>query len=549
MMNMLGPKLTNAVVPVDKAEATKLEQFWDDDVHQQTIHKTILTYMMANGIELIPRRGSDSGYLKGHKLISEEKHEPCLRELVAEWHKFGYGAVAYPSEPDPRPVFGGRMIRYPVVVPRVFYELHIETTISFRRRYLVYDLRNITVDNRNMMKPSEDIDIFFMPGHEPDPQTGKHRSLASILFLNGYQKLLLDRYFLISTEMQAQPFMAIENQPDAGGSVELASLTLPSAEAVTGMATPAQKDIAVVQYAQTSAGYGGMDGILIPLDPLEHRTPLEPDPFERNKRRKLMHSSAKKNAHVVNRGFIMARKQPPGAIPQKTIIETEGIERANKFALYQVPEGLAFPTTTNAKSVNHIDKDEFQRFSRTLIGYKKLGVTTDTLMWCRSLDTATLDFEVDIGIPPNATPMQIMAYISGNVIQEDYGNSLLLDSSCIPQHRLFKGKNSNARPLPNASENTVEEMIRARVENIDADSAKKKAEAKAIKAEADGDDNQTEVIKMQMELEEKKAECQIRVIEAKMKELEHATVEKEKQAKSQIEINKSVKIQPKSSAK
>ncbi len=555
------------VVAVDNHEAISLEDLFTDDIHIQTVYRTIVSYLFGTGFVLKLKKSNridDSPYNKGIGKLIKEKWEPFSKAALAHLMTFGYVVYRLVTHYDPDPLFDGQPIIYPVVVQRHHYDIRIITGADFSIRYLLYSKKRFL---QNALEPDPHLRIFF--NAEPNTVNGMHKSIVATLSTSAYRKALLDRFFLTAVEQRSRPPVIVARDTEAGRNVEQPYLQMSSIESIVPALGGAPNE--TVQFSGSAAS-----AVLRPLndpnadngDPITGMGPYamiydteNAQAFNRKRRRVELIQSINNNVHVLGNGYMVSAKQPDLADPQKTIIEYSMMSRDETFALCQVPVGLAYPNSSaTSKASTHIDDSELQRFARTLIEWQRIQLTLFRLSYSEAFEIAELDIDVDLPLIPNAKPTQILTFMNQNVIEDEYAKSLLLDITGIPRSKLFKGSNANDRPPIGGNENMTDPLIKQKIGVMKSEENERNAKAEQIRAEIKGENGDKELEEAKMKLEDKKLECALRKIEAEIhkaevmaqiaeKSLKVQTEAKKQQDASQVKVNKSVKVQPKSTKK
>ncbi len=512
---------------VSTHEATILDEFSQSDVYQLSAVRLLQSFLFGRGLVVKPSKEVEQNEEALDYMVSEY-WGPFLKEVVVNWLKFGY--CVWTKVQKKEKIKGGKAIVFeiPVVVPRSLYVMRIITTKTFER---LYEVRSMRI-NPTMDLPDASLQLCFMVGHEPDQQTGVHRSVAAALYYPYMRLVHMQKITMQAFHQRAHPPIVLEEVVDK--QKELPDTRINFAESMFPRAKGAEGDGKLPPYemlAQAKTQALAERGNILELgaEPRSGRyyTDLEDEKEMHNakKQRFVYTQTTEDNVFFVPAGWKVSTSRLDLPEPIADIIKEEEIYRDKVYAIYNIPVALSYAVISsrsgNASSM-HIDDGDKQRLNHTLRDIQRRVVQVGKEVYAYIFDDNTGNAYVDLPLVPNASPSQILTFMDQSIIGTDTGKETLADLAGIAPDKVLYGENVITRPPIGGNENSTSLFMDVRAQNIMADTKLKLANAKKSRAEAEvvgeeeaGVDTEGEMkmLDKELELEEKKHEAKIEEME------------------------------------
>ncbi len=540
---------------VSMEEALKLESMFRQDVFNQAAFKVIIDNLIGGGIQIFP---ADSG-----KVITEEfqflikEYWPTFTiDMLAHLFCFGYAVRANVLNREATTISDSskQPIYIPKCIHRRLYNLVIKRMKDFST---VYEIRRIDSVADPDPQPV-DMHLVIMKGYAPDEFTGEHKSICSKLWWDYKILMGIERSFVSFVQQRAHPPVVIEVQEqkhvnttsEMNSTATYVETILPhlNNENEATALTEKQAENVIANARMESSPLPQGSYLRLRLDLMEEGHLLNKNILGYAKPHTI-----EDNIHPLPEGYTMSSRQPE--LPDFPIDFMQLCDRFRDktFSLYGIPPARAFPTLTSSSGNSttiKLDDNDLQRMNQTMriIRDMALGFLEESYVDIYKVDR--VDIKMKFPLYPNATLMQLFTAIDQNMIEERYGHEIAIQIMGLPEDAYFEGENEHKRPRVNGNENTVTEMIEARIRNINADSKARLADAEKKEAEAEvvgepeGEVNaemvegEKELIDKQIELEETKLEAAIAKVEMQMKLLKEQVKANRSNASSQVKVQK-----------
>lgn len=485
-------------VKVSSDEAAKLKGCYYNDTYQRLCFKETSNFLFGRGLRVTKISSKSEEPTDTLQAIINKQWTPFAKEVLLD--KFIYGYSVYSISTVETLILtkkSSKKMKIPVRVDRSHYDLIIHTNHDYTITYEIVKKhmfgtqqqynQSLEQDNEIQTQP---LYITFMTGHSPDQLTGEHRSYVSEIYPEYIKKNMMEDWNYRAIQQISHPPILIQRD------MEMLEKYNPASTIVNDyvVATNRGEIIKNPNILKTSAPLN----IISELQSIEVSTQTKPPRGEldlmseeyttNGKRRMLTHShTPEDNIHYIPIGYKMATPQPqlPGEIKDFHIL----IEKYRElvFATYQIPLALVFPLISGKSSSDkgvHLDDNDKQRFTRTLRDRQEDIIKLMAHIYMLIFNISELDVNIDLPLVANATLSQLFNLVDQDVIQSVHGKELILDATGIDLTLLFEGKNNLTRPRIGGNENTIDKMIKARVDNIIADTELKEAQVKQTLSQA-----------------------------------------------------------------
>lgn len=335
----------------------------------------------------------------------------------------------------------------PIVLDRDTYDITVIRNDKNQPEYKIYT-------GGDKVHARDDLYILFSPNREPNAATGTHRSIISKLLPLYRDHQDLKRDYKAATKNLCEGRYLIEEE--------------------TGLkdATPNTLDSLHFDYIQRKT--------------IDVPNKVHENPYVNSSKNDLDDPSKNDSRFVyIPPGYKLSASGNQKPEPPKEFLLLCDKYRGDVYAQLQIPDTLVY-SQINSKlgTSSNVDlgDDNAQKLSRAIqhhqtILYKALKDIYEIIFG----NSLGIEFRLDVYNPINMYTAALLEDL--DFISREESQKLILQSCAMPTNKMFTGKNPHHRPRPGqGSENQVDSMITARVNNINAESVKFKADVQVSEA-------------------------------------------------------------------
>lgn len=469
-MSFLLPRIginDNNVI-VSRSEALDFLDYFDNCEVVQAVYNQVDTNLFLNGLSIVTNKKEEMNPVFMESFRGE--WTPFAREAHEHLFALGYCVVKIDNE-----VYEADGKNYqspsPILQHRDTYDLEIRTGKNGKPEYIV------RMDNHppDQIEPDPNIMIFVMPKRAPDSKTGKHKCLLRPL-LPLYKNIrLLQMYNDMALQQRAHPPVFVEKENSAADTTN----------------QPFIKNLYDIKNNVRLRQHEMAPSEIVELPKKKPRLQSQWESINKyyDKRIDFFTQSHEDNMVPIPQGFTLCSGGAPVAEPPVDMLPATDAYRDRVFALLGIPVTTAFVqlnSKNGASSAIDVDDADGAKLNKSLRGFQELVTHMLTEIFYRVFPSKERKFKIRIMIYSPLSITQALTLDNMNIISRKMTKRLAIQRTGLDEEDMFDGKNEHDRPAPGQNENMTDEMIRARVENIDAETKKHLADSKVKSAEATG---------------------------------------------------------------
>jgi len=545
-MAFLQSHLDVLEVTVREDEVRKIQAAVKHDCTHKICQDIILRSLFARGITV--KHEQEGIDIKGNDLnfFFTKKFEPFLRQAMQEMFWYGIGAGTFITEKDP--LFDEeKPIQYPVVVHRNLVELKAYTDrATFKTTWGAFPK---TKQRSAADGPDPSIFIFHMPDCSPDITTGSHNSIVAKGLKHSEFIAQLFESMVAATKQRAHPPVMVQKNMDAERLSTNVGLLNYADSAILGMEgskvgentyKAIENQMQITELTQAKRPH---DSAM--------NDPYMGDAHGEDRPPKKMYQTPADNVVFVPDNYEIARAQAPMPEVQPDLLLYESNKREDTAALYGVPASFILSGAKNHSKMsnNNIDDNEFLLYTRSLQDKQRnlLELLQMVYLLMKPDLKGKSDLIFELPLIPFISSNSLYQLQNQDIISDDATADYLIAINGLGKDDKAKGKNKHNRPPVGGNENQSGPRMEIINDYHKAQAEKERAQAESLlhPPQEKVSKEEKELMDKQIELEKIKIEGQKELMEIKIKMEEQKFKHTLEMNKSQIAVNKSVKVQPK----
>ncbi len=546
---------------VSKGEAMMLYEIFYQDIFQIACAKTIVGALLGGGFHAVPL-DKKVETTEEFDFLLREYWPPMIHEALFHCFIFGYLVWVEALNTDETSISSSEQ---PVFIPRIvhrsLYDVNIITKRDYSRYYEIVQSESFPIEGAG--EGNVKLNFFVMPGHEPDSYTGEHRSLCSLVSWDFKNIVGLERTFNRCLQQRARPPIVVEEKEEGGN--------IKTTTEANSTKVYAETILPHLDYPHQMTALSESKAEFMLENVLEKKLNDESSSINISKRARndqeeelllprkkylpfFQLNTTEDNIYPLPSGYTLSSKQPE--VPEFNVdfIQLQDRYRDKVFSIYELSAPSVFPTLASSSGNSttiKLDDNDLKKMNQTVRKARDMMLKLLQEIYVKIYQVPKMDVKLKFPLAPNATITQILMAVDQDVISWDYAKDLIIQILGLPDDAKFDGENIHNRPRVGGNENTITNMINARIKNIEADTISKKADATKTKAEAEivGEpesevnaelvEGEKELLDKQIELEETKLEAAISKLEMQMKLLREQVKANNATTSNQIKVNKS----------
>ena len=435
-----------------------------------------------------------------------------LLEARALEYLIPLGYFVYRVLPVQDAYFDFKLMNMPIIVPRENYNLVQRIYHDGHTEWVIFNIAG----GKNSQNPDPTMQVFFMPGCQPDSITGQHRSYISALMEHGRYVSDLYRLHLEAVAQAAKPTYAIEANQNGNSSL-LATTVVPTTDSALLSAQKQDKADKMVTNKLLA------DAVRL-VRSVHHSVPsrgerlYHSDPFGGDGAGESFGDSTDDDAlFLIPPDYKSAGSQPAIPQPQKDVLTFSAEWKEQVVSTFGIPVAFLLGSSKNSakQNTNNASENDVEQWQRRHWAYLSMMNDAAEAMYllCFPELQGHSNLEFFLISFSYLTSGAIQRLYEQSVIHDKARKRLLIRLGNLLPADMAEEPNKIYHPPMNGSENATTEIMESRVGINKSEEKKNLAETEEILSRIKGAGAEQE-----FELKKLKAEEHLLAIKTKFEE-------------------------------
>ncbi len=522
---------------VNPVEAEELQElFAADDVHC-ICQRLVIRTLFASGFKVKSREKNKK--VDDIQYVFDTYFDPVMREALTHMFTYGYVVWAVVERKDKH--FKDSPVYVPQVVPRNLYKIGRKIDDNLRVEWLVETITSPLVKGPELF-------LFFMPSHQPDIDTLKHRSIIAPSARHSDFINQLYEGFVVAHKQRSQPPILLQHTKAAS-----------SHESIMSSVEQSMTDMYEVSNAKAKMNQvNAVKAVNKSKDDFIQNSGSQTLVTDTSLAKRIKYSpSIVSSRFIIPEGLEVASAQ--GHMPEAQPDFFTHLSEHKNQSLHEwgiPPSMVASAAGKSSSATVLIDDNDYLAFGATMKTYRNAAILCARAMYlsaCPHLNDEC-DIKIDLPLTPFLSTTKIQDLIDRNTISTEAGRKYIaLIAGLDEEDLLEEGKqNEHLRAPVGGNEMQTTALMKAKEAAIWADVHKVNAETKVLKSGGEEGKDDAKLMDKEKELTELEINGKLEVMEMQITLLkEQVKADKQKlaeqrktskqKASDQVRVSKAAK--------